>query len=1815
MSLPIGRFIIESDIAETISISRAVDGTINSYIDIATFQTSSGQHTLFMAFKDAAAGIYKQYSFAVAPGHTGGLWFKLNPLEDVGSLVEDIEAEVRSDGLIMELRLKKVKGTEPLSLAITLQNLGSEDSGIVLLNTSGTSTESVSGEISAIPYGSSSTDHNQLANRGINTHSQIDAHISSSTPHSGHEKISNKNVADGYAGLNSIGKLIYNQIPVGGSPGTVCAGDDIRLQGGLTPGAHANSHSTGGSDELNLGNLPGILPQAKTHESVDTDNSAAAIHHTLGTGENQAAKGNHSHIEYAPIDQGVAGGSTHKHDGIDTVKIEHSDLESSGNHSHSDIDSHIESLAPHSGHEKIINKNSANGYAGLDANGKILLSAYSFGTVSGTVCEGNDPRLSNTRTPTSHANTHVAGGSDEVTLTQLQGSLSQEKTHDSADTDESENSIHHTLGSTSTQAAPGDHLHPYYAPIDQGVLNGNAHTHSEGDGGQISHLDLGDIGNNTHEAIDLHLAAETPHSGHEKIDNKDTNGGYVGLSASGKIVGSYQVYGTVANTACEGNDSRLSDSRIPLGHKTSHQEGGADELSLSSLKGSLVQNRTHDDSDTDLAPESIHHTIGIGANQAAAGDHEHIDNYDLRYAPISEAVTDGDLHDHSAGNGAQIDHTTLANIGNNTHDQIDLHIKDASPHVGHEVLSNKGTPDGYAALDSGGYLLPSNIPFGSSTDSVCMGDDIRLSDNRNPLLHSNSHISGAEDELSLVDLEGNLEQDRTHDAADTDQYENSLHHTLGNGEMQASAGDHTHDGINGLVLDHSGLSNIGVNTHEQIDSHLGDDSIHFIVDDVTPSLVNTYSSIKITNIANTKEDKVNKGVAGGYAGLDSSGYVPASQISPQYKEIRVVNTIAERDSLTTYEGLRAHVKDASADPTVNSGWAEYLHDGTSWSKTAEQESIDVVLDWANVENTPLSSITDIDDAVILRHAQNTDLYLDMGGANEVSATELRAHVDDAAPHADHENINNKDIADGYAGLDSNGKIVTSKLYIGATVGTICAGDDSRLSNARNPLAHVLASNVSLGSEHTISGAEAGQVLRASGATTANFQKLAHSDLDSIGANTHAQIDAHLSAAAPHSGHALLVHQHNGGDIISAVAQAVNSDTLDGLHSTDFSLAAHSHTFGSLSNVTIDTVTVGEIVKWDGTAWVNNTLSEAGVEPSFVKNTAFNKNFGTSTGTVAEGSHLHAGVYSPLSSSMPGSSTSYSPYYAGVYQGTYDNSPNNRNPYVISHHTGLSLSASDYYGGVRIYSQEPGVNNHDGTLRAQFNNGCQFYGTTTVDGNTVYHTGNLNLSPYVPFTRLGAQTTGGVLNWNDSTNARAGAGYTLLYGNATNGPGPAVYYHAYNIEYGATGNMTQFAIPYAVGANGIYYRSRYNGVWTAWIKLWSAECDGAGSGLDADTLDGKHASELMSAGSDIRMLLGNQSFFNRMHEVHCYDSINKYLYIGTYGEANPYDILGVVSKGVVRVNTATNEVVDISIIGANELKGRALTMAVSPDGSKLFVSGYLYVNGSACTIAMWNGSSWISLGYNGTSTFSKRMVVDNTNNTMYACFMLATGANIMNGIDIGTLGAYNISTGVWSPVGGNTISRTGYIHNVDIDRRNNRLYASGTFTNINGYAVQYVAYISGNAWVGLSTAPILAPADMALCGNKLYVAHMYMSTPTPKVAVYNLDTNIWETSSPLTGTAYTIQNNSSTWAHFTRALRINEDVYLIGASTSGLGLVKLPYSGPYEYCRPFSTLITMTYATYTTYISDKNLLFMSIPSLSINNSNLVTRTDAGFSTTP
>lgn len=101
---------------------------------------------------------------------------------------------------------------------------------------------------------------------------------------------------------------------------------------------------------------------------------------------------------------------------------------------------------------------------------------------------------------------------------------------------------------------------------------------------------------------------------------------------------------------------------------------------------------------------------------------------------------------------------------------------------------------------------------------------------------------------------------------------------------------------------------------------------------------------------------------------------------------RVVADITARDALAGMNvGDQAWVIDAAGDSTVSRGGAKYIYQSAEagWVKTAEAESMDVVLKWADVQDKPTSTVPEIDDAVARRHAHanGADVLDKLGAAN------------------------------------------------------------------------------------------------------------------------------------------------------------------------------------------------------------------------------------------------------------------------------------------------------------------------------------------------------------------------------------------------------------------------------------------------------------------------------------------------------------------------------------------------------------------------------------------------------------------------------------------------------------------------------------------------------------------------------------------------------------------------------------------------------------------------------------------------------------------
>ena len=234
-------------------------------------------------------------------------------------------------------------------------------------------------------------------------------------------------------------------------------------------------------------------------------------------------------------------------------------------------------------------------------------------------------------------------------------------------------------------AASSAHDHDStYAPLAKGVTNGDSHDHSGGDGAQIAYASLsGTPTLGTAAAADLGTGADDAaygnhnHSGvyaesshaHGNITSVGAIGSTSGLpiitTTSGALTAG--AFGTDAGQFCQGNDSRLSDARTPTAHDLTsayHTDSGLTSGHFLKATGT-----------TTFAWAA--HGLTYSDVGASASDHNHTGVY----APDAEGVTNGDSHDHSGGDGAQISHTTLSNIGTNSHATIDSHLSSTSnPH-------------------------------------------------------------------------------------------------------------------------------------------------------------------------------------------------------------------------------------------------------------------------------------------------------------------------------------------------------------------------------------------------------------------------------------------------------------------------------------------------------------------------------------------------------------------------------------------------------------------------------------------------------------------------------------------------------------------------------------------------------------------------------------------------------------------------------------------------------------------------------------------------------------------------------------------------------------------------------------------------------------------------------------------------------------------------------------------------------------------------------------------------------------------------------
>jgi hypothetical protein len=396
------------------------------------------------------------------------------------------------------------------------------------------------------------------------------------------------------------------------------------------------------------------------------------------------------------------------------------------------------------GAEMQTNKDQPSGYAGLNGSSKLDGAQQVYGTIADTACVGNDSRLSDTRDPNSHAldgaahsgtldhtsdltnvgtNTHANIDTHIAAANPHSGSVGEDIIDAVGDLlygDAADSVVRLAIGTTgqallvsaggipewSTPAGGGDVTGPASATDEalarfdgtSGKLlqNSNATLTDAGNlsvTGTVNGRNIATDGTKLDgiEALaDVTDTANVTAAGAEMTSNKNAASGYAGLNGSSKLTGSQQVYGTGVNTACEGNDSRLSDARAPTNHASNHTDGTDDIQNATAAQKGLATAVQITKLDGIEALADVTDAANVAAAGAlmttladAKGDIFAASAADtVARLPIGsdDNVLIADSGETTGIKWAVLSHLDLSNIGTNSHATIDTHIAATAAH-------------------------------------------------------------------------------------------------------------------------------------------------------------------------------------------------------------------------------------------------------------------------------------------------------------------------------------------------------------------------------------------------------------------------------------------------------------------------------------------------------------------------------------------------------------------------------------------------------------------------------------------------------------------------------------------------------------------------------------------------------------------------------------------------------------------------------------------------------------------------------------------------------------------------------------------------------------------------------------------------------------------------------------------------------------------------------------------------------------------------------------------------------------------------------
>lgn len=465
----------------------------------------------------------------------------------------------------------------------------------------------------------------------------------------------------------------------------------------------------------------------------------------LGTTANTACAGNDARLTNARTPLSHA--SSHKHGGSDEVAVSSA---------------------------------AANAIPKANSSGVLDIGWFPLGTTGTTLCVGNDTRLTNARTPTAHAATHGTGSTDPITIAESQ--VTNLVTHLAAKVDTAGSGLtkSSTTLSLSNQAAStlmGNNTGSSAAPT--GLTVSQVKTLLAYVAGDIS--GLGTMAAQDASNVSITGGAITGLS--NPVNASDAvNKSYVDTLSSGlqwktPVRVATTTSGTLSSSFANGQTvdgvTLATNDRILIKDQSTATENG-----IYLVNSSGAPTRTGDaDSGSELSFAAV--TVQAGSTNIykaflCTSTSITLGSTDVNFVNFSATISGAlmatnNLSDLSsistARTNLELGDVATLDIGTTTGTVAagdDSRFSDARVPLTHSTSHKHGGGDEIATATAGANAIPKAgvggtlaigwIPLGSTSSTVCVGNDSRLSDSRDPNLHATSHKAAGSDEILLDEL-------------------------------------------------------------------------------------------------------------------------------------------------------------------------------------------------------------------------------------------------------------------------------------------------------------------------------------------------------------------------------------------------------------------------------------------------------------------------------------------------------------------------------------------------------------------------------------------------------------------------------------------------------------------------------------------------------------------------------------------------------------------------------------------------------------------------------------------------------------------------------------------------------------------------------------------------------------------------------------------------------------------------------------------------------------------------------------------------------